>query len=66
MKRGRMQTDDVQGKQGREDGEPSEEPQGGGAAGRRSRRASAAAAWPACDLRNVNESRREWECADRL
>lgn len=37
-----------------------------GAGGKRSRRASAAAAWPTCDLRNVNESRREWECADRL
>lgn len=37
-----------------------------GAGGKRSRRASAAAAWPTCDLRNVNESRREWECPDRL
>lgn len=37
-----------------------------GAGGKGSRGASAAAAWPTCDVGNVNESRREWECADRL
>lgn len=60
-KRNRMQTDDIQGKHGREDSEPREQP-----GGKKSRRASATAAWPTCDPRNVNGSRREWERADRL